>query len=111
VPSWYLQDVDELVRQNPGVVLAPSRAERLAQEVGDEVRLRFHRAVPVPEQPSAERMWVRIESRQGDAYAEVSAEPAAPHRLLHPRHARGRLAAGLAEGWRQQGWIASPSPC
>jgi len=64
-PSWTLDDVEEQARQNPTSFFIPSLAERRTLRVGQQVQLHFVLSEPGPEDPRAERMWVRVASPPG----------------------------------------------
>jgi hypothetical protein len=64
--DWELEDVEATARAFPSSFFIPSRNERCAQAVGDEVRLHFVLTADGPDLPRAERMWVEIVDLDGD---------------------------------------------
>lgn len=69
--GFRLRDGEELHRAAPRSFLIPSRAERDSLAGGDLAKLLFEIIEPRPGMPSAERMWVRVTSRDADGYTAV----------------------------------------
>ena len=60
VKSWELENVLETSLKHKGTFFIPDEAERNNQKINNEVQLLFQRKNPVKDEPSAQKMWVRI---------------------------------------------------
>lgn len=66
--SWRLADGQALADEYPYTFYKPSAEAIAALRPGDEVKLIFEMDSDDPEAPNAERMWVAIQARNGDAF-------------------------------------------
>lgn len=65
-PSWFLANADELAAAHKYTFYKPSRELIAKLQPGDEVKLIFRFQSADPEAPSGERMWVTVETVNGD---------------------------------------------
>lgn len=83
-PSWRLDDAEVLAAANPYTFYRPSPAGLQRLGPGDFAKLIFAFDSDDPDAPGAERMWVRIVARTGDAFEGVlDNEPRAIRDLAH----------------------------
>lgn len=65
MPSWHLEDADQIAAENKYTFYKPSREIIEKVKPGEVVKLIFRFECDDPEAPAAERMWVLVDQVQG----------------------------------------------